>query len=370
MIPPDRREVEPYRRRIGFAARSENPPYKQASKIAGQRRNGLLTGSLSSRRGQAGSLDAALLLAAPHLRGVAGKQGGTSQPWPHCLSPVACGDTLLGGPVPLHDKAMAVPNGAFARTPMPDRYIRAVLKKYHVPDGPRSPAMRTAKAVEAEILAWAGDYLTPKGVSFSGSFAKGTAVSTGTDIDLFISFRRETGTLANIYDAVFDFARTRGWRPRRQNVSIGIKLGDMDVDLVPGRVHDGQKNWHSLYVNKTGTWQQTNVDQHIALVSKSNRTEEIRALKVWRDLHRVDFPSIYLELTALDALFRRPIGDVAANIIHTLDHIASALPTTRIVDPVNTSNIISGMLTALEKQAVVRAATAARGQKTWNKVIW
>lgn len=253
---------------------------------------------------------------------------------------------------------------------MPDTYVRRILKQYEVATGPRSPAQLAAKSLAVPISKWAGDYLSPKGIAFSGSFAKGTAVSTGTDVDLFISFRRQSGTLANIYTGLFEFATTQGWNPRRQNVSIGVKVGDVDVDLVPGRVQEGLKVWHSLYVNKTGTWQQTNVDYHIALVGKSGRTEEIRALKLWRDLNGIDFPSMYLELTTLDALHRRPIGDVAANFMHALDHVIAALSNTKIVDPVNSNNIISDMLTATQKQAVVRAAMSVRGQKTWNKIIW
>ena len=77
-------------------------------------------------------------------------------------------------------------------------------------------------------------------VSPSGSFAKGTANRSGTDIDLFISLSQNTPeTLKQIYDKLFSRMTEKGYSPKRQNVSINVKVNGYDVDLVPARRQDG-----------------------------------------------------------------------------------------------------------------------------------
>ena len=81
---------------------------------------------------------------------------------------------------------------------------------------------------------WAGDNLI--GVSPSGSFMKGTAVRSGTDIDLFISLSEHTNeTLKEVYNKLFDCLTSAGYSPRRQNVSLNITVSKYSVDLVPAK---------------------------------------------------------------------------------------------------------------------------------------
>jgi hypothetical protein len=216
---------------------------------------------------------------------------------------------------------------------------------------------------------WAGDYFVE--VKYSGSYAKGTAVRGRTDVDLFISLASDTPhTLRDIYDNLFQYVQRCGYNPRRQDVSIGITYGVMKVDLVPARKHSGHTNDHSLYRRRGDTWTQTNVDTHINLVRNSGRTEEIRALKIWRQLHGVDFPSIYLELSVLDALYRRHTGQPAANTLSALEYLCDRFVAARVVDPANTNNVISDELSYSGKLAVASAARTSLTKTKWEEIIW
>lgn len=250
-----------------------------------------------------------------------------------------------------------------------DEYVAQILRKYAVQTGPNSPAERNGNAIKPTIRQWAGYSLAD--IFFSGSYAKGTPISGSTDIDLFISLSSNTpGSLQSIYEGLFQFASRQGWFPRRQNVSIGITYNGTKIDLVPGRIQPGYLNFHSLYRSKVGSWTQTNVALHIDRVKKSQRTDEIRAIKIWRNLHKIEFPSFYLELTVIDALYQRPTSTLANNVLEALRYIGNSLPTARVIDPANSNNIISDDLTSSEKQTIASQARISVQKTSWGRIIW
>ncbi len=102
----------------------------------------------------------------------------------------------------------------------------------------------------------------------------------------------------------------------------------------------------------------------------SGRTKEIRAVKIWRMLHGLDFPSLYLELFTLDALSGRSRSALSENVLHVLRTVGSTLTSRRIMDPSNTNNVLSDDLTQAEKQRVAARATQSAREQHWDKIIW
>ncbi|WP_222008559.1 nucleotidyltransferase family protein [Rhizobium laguerreae] len=204
----------------------------------------------------------------------------------------------------------------------------------------------------------------------SGSFAKGTAIHGGTDIDIFASLSSDvTQSLAHVYNTLFNRLRDEGFNPRQQNVSIGIKVGAYSVDVVPARRHGPTGQYHSLYRRKADTWTQTNVVTHINAVRSSGRAEEIMILKAWRGQKGLTFPSFYLELVTIEACRGRRVGDLAENVWVTLAYIRDNITRAVFIDPANTNNRISDDLTAVEKQALANAASTARQAGNWGQIV-
>lgn len=249
-----------------------------------------------------------------------------------------------------------------------DAYLQTILAREAVDNGPFAPARSVQGALTPTLMDWAGIYL--ENVSPSGSFAKGTANRSGTDIDLFISLSQNTpGTLKELYESLFTKVQQRGHSPKRQNVSINIRLnGAYDVDLVPARRQDGYSQDHSLYRRRADTWTKTNVATHIRHVSQSGRTQEIRVVKLWRNQKGLDFPSFYLELTVMDALYYAR-GTLSQNVLTVFEYLRDSFADARVVDPANTNNIISDDLTATEKASVKAAAARALGASDWNQIV-
>ena len=206
---------------------------------------------------------------------------------------------------------------------------------------------------------------------FSGSLSKGTAIRIGTDADIFISLSSTTpGTLQEIYNTLHTAVVQSGYPARKQNVSIGTTVNGHKIDLVPGRRQDQYSNDHSLYKSKAGTWTKTNINTHINQVSSSNRVDEIKLTKIWRELHELSFPSFYLELAVIDALKYKRIGDLSSNFLTVLDFLRDDIVSARYLDPANTNNVISDDLNTQEKRAIAAKAADSRQQSNWNRIVW
>ena len=248
-----------------------------------------------------------------------------------------------------------------------DAYVKSVITKYALTMLTPS-ATAAAQEVYKIIQPWAGQYLLE--VQYSGSTAKGTAIAGVADVDLFISLAPETpGTLADIYNNLANHPGLKHLAPKRQNVSVGIRHGNHSIDLVPGRKQRGNTTDHSLYRSKTKTWTQTNVDKHVSLIKNSQRLDEIRALKIWRLVHCLDFPSFYLEMTVITALSGKRTGALAENVLTVLEYLRDKFVTAVVVDPVNSNNKLSDDLTVAEKKLIAQKADACRSAANWNQII-
>jgi len=166
---------------------------------------------------------------------------------------------------------------------VPDQYLKQVLAKY-------SPAARVPQVnlafttIQGILVPWAGALLHT--FQPSGSFAKGTSVLLGTDLDIFFCLSSNcTDTLRDIYIKTRNHLAQAGYPSREQNVSLRITCAGVTCDVVPARKQAGFTNNASLYRRKAGSWTMTNVQDHIRLISNSGRQDEIRIIKVWLALH-------------------------------------------------------------------------------------
>jgi len=247
-----------------------------------------------------------------------------------------------------------------------DTYLRDLLMQHQVN---AVGAQAAGNLLFPTLQRWGGSHLVK--AEFSGSLAKGTAVSLSTDADIFLSLSSSTpGTLAEMYSSLFSAVRAAGLQARQQNVSIGTVVNGYSIDLVPGRRQSQFGNGHSLFRSKANSWTLTNITTQINLVAGSGRSEEIRVLKIWRTRHGLEMPSFYLELATLDALHNASVGDLAANVWRVLQHLRDNIQRARYVDPANTNNVISDDCTPSEKAAIAAKARQSLLKKTWSEVVW
>ena len=250
-----------------------------------------------------------------------------------------------------------------------DEYLALILQRETVDTSAYSPVRSVLGQVQPLIQHWAANQLDS--VTPSGSFAKGTANLSGTDIDLFISLKTDTSnTLKEIYESLFSTLNKNGYTPKKQNVSLNVRVNGYSVDLVPAKRQDSYSNDHSLYRSKADTWTKTNVATHINYVQRASRLNESRILKLWRDQRGLDFPSFYLELTVINALSSQIISaGLASNVLKVLGYLQNSFSDARVLDPANTNNVISDDLTNGEKAKIKSAAASAMGAQNWEDIV-
>ncbi len=249
-----------------------------------------------------------------------------------------------------------------------DVYLQNILGREAVDTGIFSPARNVQTILNPLIQQWAGNLLVS--VSPSGSFAKGTANRSGTDIDLFVSLSSQAPeTLKEIYNKLFDYMSRHGYTPKRQNVSINVRVTGYDVDLVPAKRQDSYSDDHSLYRRRAGTWTKTNVSKHINHVRQAQRSSEIRIVKLWRNQKGLDFPSFYLELSIIAALSGQYGRQLSDNVWESFKYLRDSFSTARVIDPANTNNVISDDLTVAEKGRVKALAEQALKATDWSQIV-
>ncbi len=231
------------------------------------------------------------------------------------------------------------------------------------------------------LRTWAGSCYIE--IINSGSRAKGTAISNASDVDYLISLssncNEKNGGLESIYNSLY-LKLSSYYSVHTQNVSFRINLDGLEVDITPARKHPKNTNDHSLYISKKETWKQTNVKKHIYDISSSGRTNEIKILKVWREINKLDFPSIYLEYLIIDILGGtilqtkpKDLNSLESNVWYILNQLAKTQNNplfVRIVDPASSSNILSDLLSDVEKKKIISQAQIATKQSDWNKIIY
>jgi hypothetical protein len=95
-----------------------------------------------------------------------------------------------------------------------DQYLMTILRRERVDTSVAQAVLNTLRPI---IVQWGNQYLA--GIAPSGAFAKGTAIKSGTDIDLFISLKPETWeTLKEIYHSLYQRMQAVGLSPNVQNV--------------------------------------------------------------------------------------------------------------------------------------------------------
>lgn len=247
-----------------------------------------------------------------------------------------------------------------------DVYLSNVIAKYAVNE---AGAKAQVELIYPVVQKWAGSYLIE--AIYSGSIAKGTAVSLCTDADVFISLSSTTpDPSATIYTTLYNALTHAGYPARKQDVSIAVSAGGYKIDFVPGRRQSQFGYDHTLHKNNADSWTKTNVKIHVSHVAGSGRLNEIRLVKIWRALHGLDFPSFYLELAVIDCLTGSSLSALSVNFWKALGFLAGDFATRRYQDPANTNNIISDDLANSGKQVIKAAAQAARAQKTWQGIVW
>jgi hypothetical protein len=252
--------------------------------------------------------------------------------------------------------------------PTVDQYAATIVEKYHVAADAGSAPHQAADDIVPLLKQWGKQYLL--GITLSGAYAKNTAISLSSDVDILIALSTVPGMdMKQVFWSLFEFLTDQNLRPHTRNVSIQLEHKGLFVDLIPA-CRDRASGGSVLFNKRSSEIVRTDVAQHVHLVANSGRQQEICALKIWRERNSLDFPSLYLEMTVLKALETERFGQLADNVLAVLRHLASRFPEVVVRDPANGKNVLSNDLSPQAKRAIAAAARNALYDENWKKIIW
>ena len=236
-------------------------------------------------------------------------------------------------------------------------YLRAVINRHRASAHTRYPQ------IEKSLRAWAGQNL--ESIALSGSHAKRTALRD-SDVDLFLSLSPATPSpLSEIKSSLAN--HFRHYLPQIRNISVRIHLEGASLDLIPARRRP-DSTLHTLWQSRYDTWLQTDIAEQIRVIRSSGLLNEILALKIWRRHRSLRFPSFLLELSVLRAL-QPAARQLPHQILGVLEFLATDFPSARLIDPANSNNEVSAVLTPSEKQQIAAAARQTLESPTWPEIL-
>ena len=220
----------------------------------------------------------------------------------------------------------------------------------------------------------------------SGSKAKGDAIKGKSDVDIFVSITDPNNqhTVKEYYEDLYSFLKPRFATNslRKQNVSIGITYNGCSIDVTPGKrvnhstyVNYRYYNDHNIYSRKNDSNTLTNIQLHIDMVRNSGLTDEMMVLKIWRDCHNLELPSIAIEIITCEVLKHQRTSSLYNNVKKVFETLRDTILYRRIIDPANTNNNIADTLTYSEKENIRKAAIDSLSydygnEVTMNKIVW
>jgi len=249
-----------------------------------------------------------------------------------------------------------------------DQYAASIVEKYRIIPDTNSTSHHAADKVTPLIKEWSGQHLL--GLTLSGAYAKNTAISLSSDVDVLVALDKIPGMeMKTIFWSLFEYLSDRDLNPHTRDVSIRLRSKGFNVDLIPA-CRDRETSGDALFDKRSGKTVHTDIARHIHLVANSGRQQEICAFKIWRERMSLDFPSLYLECTVLRALGTERYGQLADNILAVLRYLSHRFEQAVVADPTSPDNLLSNGLSAADKKAIATAARDALYDENWKKILW
>lgn len=249
-----------------------------------------------------------------------------------------------------------------------DQYAASIVEKYRVIPDTNSPSHRATDDLISILKQWSKQY--PLGMTLTGAYAKNTAISLSAQVDILVALSPVSGIeMKKIFWSLFEFLTDQELGPRTHSVCINLEYKGLRMHVIPS-CRDDDTPHNILFNTKSGSVIHTDVAQHVHMMANSGRQQEICALKIWRERNQLEFPSLYLELSVLQALNHERFGQLADNVMAFFHYLSNRFEKTLVRDPANSENVVSDDLSASEKKTIAKAARKVLEDENWKKIIW
>lgn len=204
--------------------------------------------------------------------------------------------------------------------------------------------------------------------SFQGSLSKKTNIKNHSDIDVLLSFKKDSfSSLQEMYNDIgFNLEQCASTlkikKIREQNVSFGVFLNkETKIDIVPSRRIDNTKEDYFLHVNpnqcnpvSSRKKMNPTIQKDLGENTKGKR-EVIALLKVFNVNKGKMLPSILIEAFT-EGYFNNNRKEIprklSDKILRTMDYIGANIESARITAKDNTNTVLTNSLSYTQKRKI------------------
>lgn len=205
----------------------------------------------------------------------------------------------------------------------------------------------------------------------TGSNSKGTSLVGESDFEILLSLKGNSKkTIQELYQELNDFLIKTNYKTKLNGVSIQINYANLLVDIIPGIKRNETLNYHKLYHSELGILKKTNLSLHVNDVIDSKKQEDIKLMKIWRNCHALFFPTLLLEQVVIKALLNEKSKNSDKKFEVVLNYLSKRFEDDSFVDPANSNQNLSVLLTKEQIQAIVNQAKNSLVEETIEKKVW
>lgn len=205
----------------------------------------------------------------------------------------------------------------------------------------------------------------------AGSYAKGTMIKASYDLDIVLYWTNNFQlSPQNLYNEVGSVLQSRGRHPKSKKVGWEIPFpGDFHIDVIPGKEILNKPNYAYLFNKDQISRFQTSVKKHVSHVRNSKRQNVIRLMKLWKQRKNVPIKTFILECIVIESCKGLSRNTLEPQIDAAFEFMCKNILTRRIIDPANSQNFVSDVITSEDKNRIRRLATHAVDAKSWSQVF-
>lgn len=220
-------------------------------------------------------------------------------------------------------------------------------------------------------------------VSMIGARANGTSLKGKSDMDILATVTgyssMEQPTTKELFSYLLYFLKRHigGIRINEQLLSYRIDFDGYIVHLTPSiqlEKSSYKKKWvryydQTIYSRRTDSIITTNFHKHIDLVRNSGLQEEIMCVKLWRDCHNLELPSMYIYALAIEVITEKNKSGLFDNVSRIISYLTGPFPKA-VFDPSNPENELPSQHSLDGCLALTSAAQSFSNNTPLSELIW
>ncbi|MFN5418453.1 MAG: hypothetical protein ACK5B9_15450 [Flavobacteriia bacterium] len=230
-----------------------------------------------------------------------------------------------------------------------EQYLEDLVKKYVKSN--RNLNETIIKELKKTILSF--EHKKINQIVTFGSSIKGTNIRENPKVKLLISMKeKDKRSTEEITTWFYNYLQTPNNEIVRKGNQLNFNYKGIDFNIFIAKKKDKTYNYHVMQNLNLSKEVVSNFNIHTFNVVDSNFQKEIILMKLWREKHNLNFPTMYLELVVIDVLRKCKKKNLFSRIIRILDFLRKDFIQEKFYDPSNTNNVISDYISLEEKMKI------------------